>query len=180
MADSGTASRRDLTTVTLGTGEEVRFPPLPWRVRNAFADLMTAQYWNALTGTIYTVIDPETKEETQAIKFADSLVDYERLLRLGVNGHDPEDEEKYPRPTPPRITDELIDVLTMPDVLAILHEVLVLNRLERQEYMLDLGKGDPSVFRAMGLQGHILEGGQRTPSVPDSTSPESADETPTT
>lgn len=150
-------SRRTPVVVdVVGTdGKDHKFEavPLAWRDRNQLGALMVQEYTNATNKAITFDRDEAGTVTGVHIQFAETLIDYPNILALAF--------PKYKAPD--------FDICDFQSLIEVLTAALKVNGLERQVYMLDLGKGrSENVFQTAGLAQPEPSGdGAKTEPTPD-------------
>lgn len=127
-ADERVKSRREPIEVVVGKRLFVA-KPLPWRRRNELGEAIVRSYTAVLQQSINAATSKDAEGNDQIdLHFGEGQIDYEGIIKLAFPDQkaDAFDELTY---------GELVD-----DVL---EAALVVNGLERQRHMLDLGKSVP-------------------------------------
>lgn len=144
-----TKTRREPIAIKIGTHSFVA-APLPWRKRNDLGEAIVQSYGKALQQSIFSTGSKDADgNEIIDFHFGEASIDYEAVIKLAYP--DGPDMEAFDSLTFGQLVDEVLEA------------ALVVNGLERQRYMLDLGKA------ALGPEpsGQTDDAGPRIESSPD-------------
>lgn len=121
---SDTKTRREPIVVKFEKSTFVA-EPLPWRKRNDLGEAIVQSYGAALQQSLASTVTDADGNEQIDLHFAEAQIAYDKIIPLAFPGNDAADFADLP-------FEVLVD--------EVLEAALVVNGLERQRYMLDMGK----------------------------------------
>lgn len=124
MANADTKTRREPIVVKF---EKLTFvaSPLPWRKRNDLGEAIVKSYGAALQRSLTSTTKDADGNEVIDFHFSESGIAYDKIIPLAFPDQNEADFADLP-------FEVLVD--------EVLEAALVVNGLERQRYMLDMGK----------------------------------------
>lgn len=109
-------SRREPVEVEIGTGRVITIRPLPWRKRNDLGQIVVTEYSNAVQRFLDVV--EAKKSDALIADFFDGILDWDKIFQVGL-------------------PDENIEELTWEEMIQVGTEMLKVNGLESQAWMID-------------------------------------------